>query len=190
MNYIFLDLEYNQDFPVARNKKKPRFEIIQIGAVKTDENLQALGTFNSFISPQLYKKMHPYVQNITGIKIEHLLDAPVFSDVYKQFADFCGEAFVLFLWGKDDMPILYSNVSHYHLLNDRLPKKYVNVQKHTIEYLKADTINIGLKKAIEALGVETDYDFHNALNDAMYTYKIYKIVKPEFLEFISYSIKS
>ena len=51
MNYIVLDLEFNQAFPFKSGKKvEPNpecpFEIIQIGAVKLNERFEQLDSFN------------------------------------------------------------------------------------------------------------------------------------------------
>ena len=56
MNYIVLDLEFNQAFPFKSGKKvEPNpecpFEIIQIGAVKLNERFEQLDSFNCMISP-------------------------------------------------------------------------------------------------------------------------------------------
>ena len=58
MNYIVLDLEFNQAFPFKSGKKvEPNpecpFEIIQIGAVKLNERFEQLDSFNCMISPQI-----------------------------------------------------------------------------------------------------------------------------------------
>ena len=75
MNYIVLDLEFNQSFPFKSGKKvEPNpecpFEIIQIGAVKLNERFEQLDTFDAMIRPQIYPRLHPFVEKITGIRAE------------------------------------------------------------------------------------------------------------------------
>ena len=43
------------------------FEIIQIGALKLNENLETISTFDSLIKPTIYKYIHPFVANLTKI---------------------------------------------------------------------------------------------------------------------------
>ena len=71
MQYIVVDLEWNQ--PVSYNSAVYRrigdslmFEVIQIGAVKLDAGLRMRGSFNQFIAPANYKKLHPRISRITG----------------------------------------------------------------------------------------------------------------------------
>ena len=56
MNYIILDLEWNQSAKGKsyENKKIP-FEIIQIGAVKLNEKGELQDTFNCVVRPTVYK---------------------------------------------------------------------------------------------------------------------------------------
>lgn len=56
MNYIVLDLEWNQPVSNRRIVKTPirlAGEIIQIGAVKLDENLKTIDTFEVMVAPVL-----------------------------------------------------------------------------------------------------------------------------------------
>lgn len=76
MNYIIFDLEYNQQHPDDINASEPKppllFEIIQIGAIKINNDLKTISTFNSLIKPNIHIKLHPYVENLTKINIEDL----------------------------------------------------------------------------------------------------------------------
>ena len=87
MNYIVLDLEFNQAFPFKSGKKvEPNpecpFEIIQIGAVKLNERFEQLDSFNCMISPQIYPRLHPFVEKITGIRPKMLTGQPHFPEAY------------------------------------------------------------------------------------------------------------
>ena len=59
MNYIILDLEWNQSNTSKEEicKVLP-FEIIEIGAIKLDEYRQKTDEFNELIKPQIYHEMH------------------------------------------------------------------------------------------------------------------------------------
>ena len=51
------------------------FEMIQIGAVKGDENLRILDSFSQLIRPTHYVKLHPRIARITHISQEDLMEA-------------------------------------------------------------------------------------------------------------------
>ena len=92
MQYIVVDLEWNQ--PVSYQSSVYRkvgdkliFEMIQIGAVKMDENFEIVDSVSIPIHPTHYIKIHPRIKRMTHLGQEELEDAPVFMDAMKQFSD-------------------------------------------------------------------------------------------------------
>ena len=185
MQYIILDLEFNQSFPFKTGKKTEPvpecpFEIIQIGAVKMNEAFEIVDTFDRMIRPQIYPRLHPFVERITGIQEEQLQHQPSFADAYSAFLQFIGpEPSILCTWGPDDIKSLFRNILYYHLDLDAITEQYLNIQPYATQYLNHETGKaIGLKNAVTELGIEMDAPFHNALCDAVYTAKIFRIVHP------------
>ena len=185
MNYIVLDLEFNQSFPFKNGKKvEPNpecpFEIIQIGAVKLNENFEQVDTFDAMIRPQIYPRLHPFVEKITGIHADMLADKPDFKTAYDGFLKFIGnEPAILCTWGGDDIKSLFRNILFYDLDAEALTDQYLNVQPFAAQHLNYEAGKaIGLKNAVEALNIPTDETFHDALNDAVYTAKIFAITHP------------
>jgi DNA polymerase III epsilon subunit-like protein len=183
MNYIVVDFEYNQPFDFIKNEKgKPvrgcPFEIIQIGAVKLDENFELKDKLNLYIKPSIYKRVHPYVEKITKINSSLLKNEKLFLDIYQTFVDFVGNDSVFCFWGSNDFKELIRNIDHYKLDYKQLPMQFINVQLLTSNFLKYPLgMSIGLKNAIDILELPTTLEFHNALNDAIYTAQIFSILK-------------
>lgn len=191
MSYIVIDLEFNQAYDFDDNNPtilnpKCRFEVIQIGAVKLNGNFEIIDKANYFIKPKLYKRIHPYVQKITGLTMKDLENKKTFPEVFKDFSDFAyteGEDKILCVWGKSDIKALYRNLSFYGIVSSPLIIKYIDVQKLATAYLKySKGGTIGLKNAAEALGLATEEPFHDAYYDALYTAKILNIVKTDPLQ--------
>lgn len=188
MNYIVFDLEFNQSFDFktgssAKSNPECPFEIIQIGAIKLNTDFENIGEYNYYIKPVIYKRIHPYVEKITGIT-QSILDGGVpFAEAFDAFCNFINPAEdILCSWGGDDIKSLYRNVKYHKIASSKMPDKYMNIQSFATSYLKYEPGRaIGLKNAAEILNVETGLDFHNALNDAVYTAEIFKIVKPDVL---------
>ncbi|NLA53065.1 MAG: hypothetical protein GX858_01720, partial [Clostridiales bacterium] len=85
MHYIIVDLEWNQPLShqssiFRRVGDRLMFEMIQIGAVKLDEQRRMKGSFSRLIAPEHYMKLHPRIRRITGITQEDLSDAPPFHE--------------------------------------------------------------------------------------------------------------
>ena len=65
MNYIVFDLEWNQS-PIGQAGEHPRmpFEIIEIGAVKLDENYSIVDEFSRLVKPRIYTKLHKIIKQM------------------------------------------------------------------------------------------------------------------------------
>lgn len=193
MNYIIFDLEFNQYFSFSkddRNIKDPKcpFEIIQIGAINLDENLNATSTFDVLVKPEIYKDLHPFVKEITGIQIEELETAKNFKEVYEEFAKFvASNRTVLVVWGITDLKELFRNIEFHGLDSSLMPKEYINIQQYVSKYLNCPKgTNIGLSNAVQLLDIKVENKFHNAFYDALYTGEVFKKVFNEDLKISIY----
>lgn len=77
------------------------------------------------------------------------------------------------------------------MLSSDLILKYIDIQNLTTKYLKYSKGGcIGLKTAIELLDLPIQQDFHDALNDALYTAEIFKKLSPEKLNLKVFNSKN
>ena len=193
MKYIVFDLEFNQGFDRKLNKtvsnEKCPFEIIQIGAVKLDSNLNIIDTFNTFIKPNIYKEIHPFIKKMTNITNEDVKDAPSFTKAFDIFMEFMQDSHnILCVWGSGDLKELYRNIKYYDLSTQDLSNTYINVQHHASIYFNNPTgKSIGLQNAITLLQLNQDKSYHNALNDAYYTSLVFKNIFDDNMEIKKYN---
>lgn len=190
MNYMVFDLEFNQVFNFGKEKLRSAnpmcpFEIIHIGAVKLDENLNRIADFDRLVKPKLYTRIHPYVKKITGITRQELKTAKSFKTVYAELTEFIKDVSILGVWGASDIKELLRNIDYHKLDDSLIPNSYIDIQHYTNSHLKHPKgTSISLSGAIEALGIPTELKFHNAFNDAFYTAEVFrkigsKHIKPE-----------
>ena len=193
MEYIVFDLEFNQGFDKKLNKtvsnEKCPFEIVQIGAVKLNSNLEMIDTFNSFVKPNIYKEIHPFIKKMTNITNEDVKNAPSFPEAFSMFKAFMNNNNnVLCVWGNGDLKELYRNIKYYNLSTENLSNTYINVQHHASIYFNNPTgRSIGLQNAITLLELNQDKSYHNALNDAYYTSLVFKNIFNNNMETKKYS---
>lgn len=176
MNYIILDLEWNQS-PDGKTHSYPEvpFEIIQIGAVKLDSQFCIQSGFDRFIRPQLYTKLHAKVGEIIGITMTELMEkGGGFLEVVTDFLNWCGKDYIFCTWGSADLTELQRNMQYYGIENP-FPKPflYYDLQKlYSICFSDGKT-RITLRHAIEELGIEEVESYHLADSDARYTAKVF-----------------
>ena len=93
MNYIVLDLEWNQGNEEKEKQRKDiPFEIIEIGAIKLDSRMEPAGSFHEMVKPQVYREMHRMTRQLLHMDMKQLQGGELFPDVMKRFLSWCGEA--------------------------------------------------------------------------------------------------
>ena len=116
MHYIVFDLEWNQSKTgLEKETKEIPFEIIEIGAVKLDEEFRLEDKFQRFIRPQVYRELHEVTRNLIHIKMEELETGKAFPLVMKEFLDWCGEDYIFCTWGPLDLTELQRNMKFYYM---------------------------------------------------------------------------
>lgn len=178
-------MEFNQDFTHVTDKKINGsffpFEIIQIGAVKLDSHFNYVDSFNRYIKLDIYKKVSSFIEELTGIKTEMLIDEKPFPKVYNEFIEFIGDINSIFcIWGMSDIRELYKSTDYYKQDINLLPKLYINIQPHASHYFHVSKrVQLKLESVVEMLKIPSVNKFHNALNDAYYTAEIFKKIYNE-----------
>ena len=104
-----MDLEWNN----AYNKAVKAFfnEIIEIGAVMIDENMDVVDTFSVLIRSQLSKKLSGRVKDLTHITNEDMYGGVGFDRALSDFTKWLGDRDCIFMsWGNTDLHVLLENL--------------------------------------------------------------------------------
>ena len=177
MNYIVLDMEWNQPWPGSPSSRKVlpvqiRGEIIQIGAVRVTEDQQVTDEFQILIKPKYYRHLNRRVSKLTGIKETRLKEEGIpFARAMEQFRQWCGEDIVFLTWGFDDIGILRENLQ-MHGLDCSWTGKWYNAQMIYNAQTDGSTAQKALKTALAEMGIEATRPAHEALGDAFHTAQI------------------
>lgn len=172
MNYIVLDLEWNQaEFP--RSGSPLLFEIIEIGAVKLDESWNIIDSFSMLVRPRLYPKLFSKIADIVHITDEELKKGKTFPYALRMFLDWCGKDAMFCTWGSMDLTELQRNITYYKLKNPfSHPLYYYDVQKlYSLDY-EDGKCRRSLDAVVEQLELPANQPFHRAVNDAHYTAQV------------------
>ncbi len=174
MNYIVMDMEWNQPWPGSPSSKKVlpvqiRGEIIQIGAVRVTEDQQVGDEFQILIKPKYYRHLNRRVSKLTGIKETQLREEGVpFPEAIEAFRTWCGEDIVFLTWGFDDIGILRENLMLFNL-DTAFTERWYNAQMIFNAQTDGSNAQKALKTAMEIFGIEATRPAHDALGDAYHT---------------------
>jgi len=179
MNYIVYDLE----FTVVR-KHEWQSEIIEIGAAKVAEQegkLQIIDTFQTFVKPMRSSSFNADTMQFTGIKPEDIKLAPMLPEAIKSFTEWMGdEPYYMCSWGPDDKFQLIRNCNEHKIPLDWI-RNHNDIQKQFSRKHKMEQYRqIGLKRALEMLGIDFEGAHHRAVDDAINTAKVFIAVFDEF----------
>lgn len=175
MKYISLDLEWNQAYAQKalavqkRLESRLRGEVIQIGAVKLDEQLNIIGSYRIIVKPKFFKSIQRHVMRLTGITQTMLDHGTPLPEAIERFERWCGEDFAFLTWGPDDIPMLEDNLRAHKIDGSWLHRTYdlqLIFSRQTEDGAKRQR---SLEYAMEHFGIEQNLPAHDALNDAYFT---------------------
>ena len=173
MSYVVVDLEWNQ----AMSSKSSVFnrlpihlrgEIIQIGAVRLNDDMTPGEEFQIDVKPVYFKRMHYKVKKLTGFDKERLSHGAPFPEALARFREWCGDGVTFLTWGYDDQGIMEQNIIIHDLDWDWIDG-WVNLQLIYNLQTDGDKNQKSLGTAMEHFGIEQTRVAHDALGDAYNT---------------------
>ncbi len=170
MDYVIFDLEWNGCF----SKKINAYinEIIEIGAVKLNEDLEFIGKFSCLVRPVICRNLSSSVRELTMLTYDEVSKRGVPFDYgyskFRKFADGC----IIMSWSMSDIETLVANL-RFHKKLETIPfmKNYADLQQYCHDMLGLSGTNaLGLQAAADLLAIDTeDIPHHRALGDSMIT---------------------
>lgn len=174
MQYCILDIEFNgrkfaSDLPM---------EVIEIGAVKLDADLQQIDEFSSLIKPVYFSTLNSFIKEKTGIPQEAIDAADGFPEVIETFREWLGpsDSFLLVTWGGEDLKRIILD-TRMHGMDDAywMSVNYYDLLKGYIHYRNVKN-DVSVETALTELGIEPEGSAHRALDDAKMTALIFRAV--------------
>lgn len=182
MRFFVLDLEWNisgkkQSEEQAEDKRILQEEIIEIGAVRLDSNMEPADRFSVDVKPRYHKKMHSYVGRLIRRESDSLKEGLPFPEAIAAFETWCGSQadndLIFCTWSNSDSGPWLSNLDHYGLL-PKHPPLFLDVQKLFALAEGEAGVQRSVAYALEYFELPLTEPFHRAVNDAYYTALILK----------------
>ncbi len=188
MHYIFLDLEWNNTY--SKEHKRNINEIIEIGAVKLDEELNLVSKFDCIVRSKLTKKLSSRFKNLTHISNDEMKEGVKFSEAIKRFLLWAGKGNITITWSNSDLYAIIENYDAF-LPNNEIDiiESYLDLQGFYQSVVPHESNNqLSLKTAAEEVGISFDeMALHRASDDSELTALIFKKIchKGNFLDMIA-----
>ena len=179
--YAILDLEMCR---MPRGRKKEMFpiknEIIQIGAVLLDENMETAGDYMSYVHPE-YGEIDRFIEDLTGITRENTRTAPVLENALRDFLNAMPEDTIPVSWSDTDLIQIQKEIEVKNIDIPGLSEFMdwcVDCQKTFSEKMHTDKV-YKLSEAVLICDIWLDDGEHDALVDARNTAKLFAKMKTE-----------
>lgn len=179
MEHIFLDFEMN---PIPRENTEARAvvlsEIIEIGAVRLDENYQLTDRFSLHVRPVL-NVVQPGITALTGITQADVEKAPLLEEALHQFTDWIGEKPVrIYSWSNTDEKQLLRECRLKEIELPRQFRRWMDFQRIYTRLMGLSRRNpLSLTNALGASEGSFSGSQHSAVADAENSASLLALVK-------------
>lgn len=181
MKHVVVDLEMN---PVSREfrevHRKLNEEVIEIGAVRLDENFQQEAEFQCYVKPE-YGPIKKHITSLTGITQAMVADKKTYAACFQDFVDWVGEEETkIYSWSMSDIKQLRSEC-RYKLPDfdiGWLNARWVDLQQEFDDRLGLHN-SLALKHALGAMDHKFEGTQHTALADAINTSAILTLMQDD-----------
>lgn len=170
--------------PISREykdiRKKLTDEVIEIGAVKLDDDYQQVSEFQCYVQPE-YGNIKKHITRLTGITDETVKDKDSFIASFHQFLKWIGnEDTTIYSWSNSDIKQLRQEcrlkLKDYDL--NWLNSRWVDLQKQFDDRLGLHN-SLALKHALGAMDRDFEGTQHTALADAANTSAILALMQDD-----------
>ena len=178
MNIIILDLEWDSAYSV----KNQRFinQIIQIGAVKLNDNCEIIDTFSVTVKSKLSKKLTRRFIELTGITNDMMREGIPLEKAVENYNSWAGKNTLTMTWSTSDLYTIIENCKY--LLTPSLKfriEKYADLQSYVQNEMRSIgydfSSQISLSNAAAMLGISYDgLELHHAKDDCLLSVALLK----------------
>ncbi|TCS95561.1 3'-5' exonuclease KapD [Hazenella coriacea] len=174
---LFIDFEFSM--PEAGTKKGRRFfpEIIEVGLVcVVDDQIEQ--TYSSFVTPKLNSKLSERCKKFLNISQKDVDRGISFEELVNCLSSIYGGSDTrIITWGNMDMHVLYKSCARWNITYPFRTREIDLSMEFKNFY--GDQNQTGLMKALHQFGRTSNRQHHRALDDAMTTYEIFRLVEKD-----------
>lgn len=175
--YLFIDFEFTM--PDRNNRMKGFYpEIIEAGIVLVVDG-QIIEQFSAYVSPLRFPILSSRCKSFLHISQQQVNEGLSFFELIRKFDEYNKQTEnVVVTWGNMDMKVLRHNCLQAEV---PFPFKMATEIDLSMEYKRffGDQNQTGLWKAVQQYGKEGTGKHHRALDDALTTHNIFRLVEKD-----------
>ena len=176
MNYIIFDLEatcvqshYSTPNQSGRMRMMPaakvfQNEIIEIGAIKVNDEAKIVDEFSMFIKPIINPELSAFCKQFTTITQEDVDKAVGFSSVLHEFREWIGNDYILCSWGLYDKNQLKKDCELHNLETGWMDNHISLKHQHGNKVIQRKPV--GMERALKQAGLKLQGTHHRGIDDA------------------------
>lgn len=188
MHYGFIDFEMTCDGKIVDDRfiddhRMPftKREIISVGFIICDDKYNIKNRYESVVRPLINPELTEYCIRLTGLHQSQVNAGKKCNKAFGDVLELCNRYSVdkIFSYGTADKQVITINAKGYKKINESVgniyavKSKLVDVEKTIVKAIGAKGTP-GLQKVVARLGIKKKGQIHDAMDDAMYLYKICK----------------
>ncbi|MBO8173528.1 MAG: 3'-5' exonuclease KapD [Bacillaceae bacterium] len=175
--YLFLDFEFTMPDD-DKNRRGFFQEIIEVGLVRVVHNT-VHETFSSFVKPEVNPFLNERCKNFLDITQDDVDSGITFHELVQQLqaCTLHGTDTTVVTWGNMDTYVLRRQCDHW-----RVPYPFTGAELDlSLEHKRfyGEQNQSGLMKALLEFGQSANGKHHKALDDAMTTFEIFKLMEKD-----------
>lgn len=168
MEYVIFDLEWDSVY--YKPRKGFINQILQIGAVKLNDNFNIVDRFEATVRSSISKKVSNRFSELTGITTEKMLQGIPLVKAVEDFNQFSRGADVTMTWSDSDLHTIVENEILLDGTNFEMNfyldlQKLVQAEMRTLGYDSKNQVSVS--SAAEFFGISVEgYEMHTAEDDS------------------------
>ncbi|MCQ2459915.1 MAG: exonuclease domain-containing protein [Ruminococcus sp.] len=187
--YVIVDLEMCRVNKENFKAFGAKTELIQIGAVLVDDNLEIADTFMTYVKPQ-YGAIDDFIEKLTGISPANVANAPESKEAIQLFTDWIPDDAQIVSWSESDADQIISELDGKYIDNPKMEDlldTWIDCQITFSEKMNNTRRSYKLSEALIIADIFYDEGEHDALVDAKNTAQLFiKMEKEEEFQINSY----
>lgn len=173
--HLFIDFEFTM--PEGKNNPFGFYpEIIEVGLILVKED-EIIDQYTSYVKPEAFPRLTSRCKKFLNITDEHVSRGISFEELVVLLKKVNSEKPAIVTWGNNDMKVLSQNCRNRGFKMP-LTGKQIDLSNEYKRFF-GDKNQTGLWKAVQQYGNSGNGKQHRALDDAINTYHIFRLVEQD-----------